>query len=251
MRILSQIEKKVPIAADIGISLNKGFREIVFLLLAAIALFYLISLVTFNLEDAGWTHTGSGNSISNAAGSVGAWVADFSLTLIGVVAYSLPLAIAIYGHTIYKSSRPWSLNPFTYLFRLTGLALTLAAGAALADLHLETLPVDLPQSAGGILGQEITRRLLVGFGLSGTSILSAASLLIGVSLFTGASWLSIVDAMGKYTLLVANGFFAVFRGMGDGSSPMPETPKKAKPAKAETPAKASSDAKAGDRKSVV
>ena len=249
MRILSQIDKKVPVAADIGASLNRGFRELVFLVLAVISLFYLISLVTFNLEDAGWSHTGPVSGISNAAGSVGAWVADFSFTMVGVVAFMFPLMLAIHGHSIYKNERPWSFNPFACLFRLIGLVATVASGAALADIHLKGLPLDLPQTEGGILGQEITHRLLVNFGLTGTSVLLAASLLVGISLCTGISWLSMVDAMGKYTLLVVNGFFAVFRGMGGGAaveeSATPAKKDKAKPVKADAVAKSPSDAKAG------
>ena len=242
MRILSQIDKKVPVAADIGASLNKGFRELVFLAFAAIALFYLISLVTFNMEDAGWSHTGPVGGISNAAGSVGAWVADFSLTMVGIVSFALPFILAIYGHTIYKSQRPWSLNPFVYFFRLAGFVLTLASGSALADIHLEglssKLTLELPQSTGGILGMEIHNRISAYFGLSGTSVLLGSSLLVGISLFTGVSWLVIVDAMGKYSLLVVHGFFSVFQGSGHASALEPgneptASAKKAKPPKAQ------------------
>jgi len=248
---LSQIDKKVPVAADIGASLNKGFRELVFLALAAIALFYLISLVTFNLEDAGWSHTGSVSGISNAAGSVGAWVADFSLTMVGIVSFLLPIMLAIYGHTIYKSKRTWSLNPFVYLFRLAGLVLTLASGSALADIHLEGLPLklhlELPQSPGGILGLEIHNWLLADFGLTGTSVLLGSSLLVGISLFTGISWLVMVDAMGKYSLLVVNGFFSVFQGIGHASaleSSASNKKDKAKPAKTDTATKTQPNMKA-------
>lgn len=247
MRILSQIDKKVPVAADIGASLNKGFRELVFLALAAIALFYLISLITFNLEDAGWSHTGPVNGISNAAGSVGALVADFSLTMVGIVAFALPFILAIYGHTIYKCQRPWSLNPFVYLFRLVGLALILASGCALADIHLEGLPqklqLELPQTSGGILGLVIHNWLLADFGLTGTSVLLGSSLLVGISLFTGVSWLVLVDAMGRYSLLIVNGFFSVFQGVGhisemESSNEPAVSAKKTKPAKNDLPSKA-------------
>ena len=256
VRILSQIDKKVPIAADIGASLNKGFRELVFLVLSVIALFYLISLVTFNLEDAGWNHTGSVSGISNAAGSVGAWVADFSLTLFGAISFALPLMLAIYGHSIYKNKHSWTLNPFVYLFRLAGLALIIASGSTLADIHLagipaaQTLMEKLPGTPGGILGLEIHNRLLDSFGLSGTSILLAASLLIGITLYTGISWLTLVDVIGKYALLVVNGFFSVFQGTGRASAPEssgepPASNKKAKPAKGEPDAKPAPSLKAG------
>jgi len=54
----------------------RGLREVALLGLAACALFFLISLVTFSNEDAGWTHSGTGQGINNAGGMVGAWLAD-------------------------------------------------------------------------------------------------------------------------------------------------------------------------------
>lgn len=244
---MSHIDKKVPVPADIGVGLDKGFRELLFLILAVISLFYLISLVTFNMEDNGFTQLDSARKVSNAAGSVGAWVASFSFTIVGVVAFAIPIVLAIYGHSIYKCERFWVFKPFTLLFKLLGLVLILASGSALADIHLQGLNPELPHntlSVGGILGQEISRHLLGSFGMSGTSVILAAFLILGISLCTGISWLAMIDGMGKYCLLIASGFFAVFQGIGQGSAleTAPETnspPKKdkAKPAKSESLAK--------------
>jgi len=252
VRILSHIDKKVPVAANIGVGLDRGFRELVFLVLAVISLFYLISLVSFNMEDNGFSQLDSATKVSNAAGSVGAWVADFSLSIVGVVAFAIPLVLAIYGHSIYKCERFWVFRPFTVFFRLIGFVLILASGSALADIHLQFLNPELPKdirSVGGILGMEISQHLTGAFGLTGTTVILAGLLILGISFCTGISWLSMIDGLGKYTLLVVNGFFAVFRGMGGGvaveESATPAKKDKAKPAKADAVAKSPSDAKAG------
>ena len=50
----------------------RGLREIAVLVFFACGLFFLISLITFNIEDAGWTHSGTLQTISNAGGVFGA-----------------------------------------------------------------------------------------------------------------------------------------------------------------------------------
>ena len=222
VRILSQIDKKVPATADIGASLRKGFGELALLACTASALFYLIALMTFNLEDAGWSHSGSGRSISNNAGAVGAWLADFSFSMVGVASYALPLLLATYGHALHKGGRPALYNPLSYLPRVLGLALAVAAAAALADIHWARIAISLPQSTGGILGEEVSTRFLAAFGSKGTLVLLAFSLLAGVSLYTGLSWLAVFDTLGRYCLLVAEGFLAVFSSSNRASHPAEE-----------------------------
>ena len=216
---MSQLGKKVPVTADIGAGLRKGFSELLLLACAAVALFYLISLLTFNLEDAGWSHSGSGRSISNGAGAVGAWLADFSFSMIGLAAFALPLLLAAHGHALYKGGKPGLWNPLAYVPRLLGLAVAVAAGTALADIHWARLSISLPQSAGGILGEEVSGRLQGAFGSKGTLVLLVFSLLAGISLYTGLSWLTVFDTLGKYSLLVVEGFFSVFSGMGQVGNP--------------------------------
>ena len=46
--------------------------------ISTFALFFLMSLATFNLEDAGWSHNGTGSPISNSGGAAGAWLSDFA-----------------------------------------------------------------------------------------------------------------------------------------------------------------------------
>ncbi len=222
VRILSQTDKKVPATADIGAGLDKGFRELVLLSCAAAALFYLISLLTFNLEDLGFTRTGSGLRITNGAGTVGAWLADFSFSMVGVMSFAFPLLLAVFGHGVYKKAGKIKFpNPLTFLPRLVGLVLVVAAGAALANIYLAGISKDLPQDAGGVLGEEVSKRLPDAFGNKGSLVVLVFSLLVGVSLYTGLSWLALLDALGKYALLVADGFFAVFAGSGRTSSPAP------------------------------
>jgi S-DNA-T family DNA segregation ATPase FtsK/SpoIIIE len=179
----------------------RGLREILGLLLAAGALFFLISLVTFNLDDAGWTHSGTGAAIKNACGQAGAWLADFSLSFAGLIAFLLPVAVLWHVYLLYMQRKTlgnfWSMTVLWCGFLLTGLS-----SAALLYLYLPRFSLlPLPVNSGGIIGQEIGDHLLVAAGNSGANLVMFVALLAGITLLTGFSWLHIVELVGKFTLL--------------------------------------------------
>ncbi|WP_268748162.1 DNA translocase FtsK [Methyloterricola oryzae] len=226
---MSHVEKKIVAATDIGATLSRGLRETGFMAYVAVALFFLISLITFAPSDAGWSHSGTGKAIVNGGGAVGAWISDLSLSLLGITAFLIPLLLAGYGHSIYKGRH--TATPATFLtqvLRWFGLVLALIAGAGLADLHILRVPLPLPGTTGGILGQEMADLLMDDFGRTGASVLMAAAFLAGVSLYTGWSWLVLVDAVGKYALLVVGGFLSVFTGIRH-SHPEPAAPEATEP----------------------
>jgi len=222
VNILSHTDKKVLAATDLGETLSRGLREAALLAYLAVALFFLIALVTFDLEDAGWSHSGSGKPLVNGGGAVGAWLSDFSLSLFGMTAYLFPFLLAGYGHSLYKGEHAQTpANLLSRTLRWLGLAAAMGAGAALADIHLVRIPLALPETSGGILGQEIADLVLGAFGRTGTSVLLLTVFLAGVSLYLGMSWLGLVDAIGKYSLLVLDGFFSVFTSMSHGRAAKP------------------------------
>ncbi len=56
--------------------------------LLSISLFLLGALFSYNVDDFGWTHSGSNQVVLNLTGVVGAWIADFMLSVIGFMALS-------------------------------------------------------------------------------------------------------------------------------------------------------------------
>ena len=177
----------------------RGLREIALLGLGAIAFFFLIALITFDNEDAGWSHSGSMQTINNACGVVGAWFADFMLSIFGLMAYLFPAMIFWHGYLIYKSPEK-KTGKFNLVLCWIGFLVTLISGSAIFYLHIFRLKIELPGSTGGILGQEVGDALLVISGNSGATLLLLAVFLAGITLFTGLSWFSLLDLVGKYTL---------------------------------------------------
>jgi S-DNA-T family DNA segregation ATPase FtsK/SpoIIIE len=179
----------------------RGLREVALLSFSASALFLLISLITYSNEDAGWSHSGSAQTITNACGVVGAWLSDFTLNIFGLTAYLFPAMVSWYGYLIYRQGRPTSGKVITAL-RWSGLIATIVSGAALFYLHLLRVKIELPGSTGGILGQETGDALLIVFGNSGATLFLLVVLLAGVTLFTGLSWITLLDLIGKSTVML-------------------------------------------------
>ncbi len=192
----------------------KGLREVALLGFSTIALFFLIALVTFSNEDAGWTHSGSMQTISNACGVVGAWGSDFVLSIFGLMAYLFPVMILWHGYLIYMQAEKHK-GKFVLTIRWAGFIATIVSGSAIFYLHILRLKVELPGSTGGILGQEVGEALLVILGNSGTTLFLLAVLLAGITLFTGMSWIALLDFVGKYTLLITNKIYQQYLAFYD------------------------------------
>jgi S-DNA-T family DNA segregation ATPase FtsK/SpoIIIE len=183
----------------------RGLREVALLGFIAGALFFLISLITFSNEDAGWTHSGSVQAVSNACGVFGAWIADLMLSCFGLVAYLFPVIIFWQGYLVYTQGRQGREKMLIALQWIGSIA-TIISGAALSNLYLLRIGVELPSNTGGILGQEIGNALLVVLGNSGATLLLLVVLLAGVTLVTGLSWVALIDVIGKYTVFICQVF---------------------------------------------
>jgi DNA segregation ATPase FtsK/SpoIIIE, S-DNA-T family len=182
-----------------GLSVGRAAREGVLWVGWALALILLWALASYDPADPGFASTGAGRGISNAAGPVGAWVSSFLYVLFGHAAYLFPVLLAGAGWLALKSRASSGLPAGRVLgLRIGGFMVTLATSCGLATMHFAAN--GLPETAGGIVGQ------LTGLGLAsflsflGATLLLLALWLAGVSLFTGVSWLAVMDRLGRVTL---------------------------------------------------
>jgi S-DNA-T family DNA segregation ATPase FtsK/SpoIIIE len=163
-------------------------------------MFFLISLVSISIEDAGWTHSGSTKIIRNAGGVLGAWLADFCLSFFGLVAYLFPVLFFWHGYLIYTQNKKtkgkiWLALPWM------GTLVSVIAATALLSLYFLRIGIELPDSTGGIVGREIGDALLILLGNSGATLLLIVIFLAGVTLMTGLSWVTFIDFIGRHSLL--------------------------------------------------
>ena len=187
----------------------RGLREIGILSFFTGALFLLLALFTFNTGDAAWTHSSELTTITNCCGVLGAWIADVMLSLFGLSAYLFPFIITWHGYLVFAEPRFSEEKLSLYLRSLGSLAL-IVSSAALSYLYIYRVGVQLPGTTGGYLGQEIGDKTLVLFGNSGATLFLIMLFLSGLTLTTNLSWLSLIDAIGRYCVLfyqfIAYGF---------------------------------------------
>lgn len=179
-----------------------GLREIGLMAFSVLALFLIISLTSFSLDDAGWSHNGTGAAIQNSGGRVGAWIADFFLSIFGLMAYLIPVMIICHGVWLYKGwyadAKQASIG--FWALKWVGFLATVLSGATLAYSHFFRSRIPLPDSTGGILGRETGEVLLNSFGSTGGSLLMLATFFAGITLFTGFSWMNGMEIVGEWVL---------------------------------------------------
>ncbi|HET8940360.1 MAG TPA: DNA translocase FtsK 4TM domain-containing protein [Rudaea sp.] len=177
--------------------MQRRLREAAFLLLAPIAVYLLLCLLTYNAEDPSWSHAGHSSHLHNLGGTVGAWAADLTFYLFGYLAYAFPLLLLIFGWALFRGrdneSRP-ALEP---TLRLIGGVAFFIGGTGLAQLKFWQQPVALPAKAGGVLGQIVGDLLTRGFGFAGATLFLLAIFLVALTLATGLSWFKVMDAIGR------------------------------------------------------
>ena len=180
---------------------GRRLREGAMLLLLAVAAYFMLSFITYSPEDPGWSFTGPRNQVLNAGGPMGAWFSDVFLYLFGLLAYLFPIMVGWSGWLIYKERNPDdSINVHLVALRWAGFFITLAAGSALCSIHIPSGSVALPGGSGGILGSFLQSMLVSMFSFTGSTLLLLALLLSGFTLFSGVSWLSVMDAIGGLCL---------------------------------------------------
>ncbi|MGH8119520.1 MAG: DNA translocase FtsK 4TM domain-containing protein, partial [Gammaproteobacteria bacterium] len=198
--------KRIP-AEPLGSQLSRNVKEVSMIAMVAVAVYLLIALYSYHPDDPGWSHAASVDTIRNLAGEAGAWIADILLFLFGYLGYLFPFVFAFVGWRLFRSRRePETLNYLRYCIRATGLLLIFIGGCGLARLHFlagVALPYEV-HGAGGILGDVIGAAFKPALGLTGSTLILLTLFVTGFTLFTGFSWLSLVDATGYWTLRILN-----------------------------------------------
>ncbi len=192
-------KKKEPVITP---KVKAGLRESILFLLTVIALFLLISLVSFSPKDPGWSHSADTGIVSNLGGHAGASFANLFLNLFGLMAYLFPVMLLWLVVRIYRQkSASHAKDIHTRIVVSVGFILTLIGGCALSHMYFNS-PVDASSYLpGGYLGEAIASTLTPSFGTVGGTLLLLALFLSGITLLTGLSWFWLMDVTGKYTLI--------------------------------------------------
>jgi S-DNA-T family DNA segregation ATPase FtsK/SpoIIIE len=172
-------------------------RESWWLLVVAAFVWLALVLWTYTRDDPAWSTSGIGAPIANKGGVAGAWLSDLLFYLFGVsawwwVAAGIVLIVAGYrriGHPERANEHPLGLG-------ILGFGLVLMSSAALEALRLYRLPALLPQRAGGVFGDVIGNALARLAGFNGATLFLIVLFAVGWSLFSGMSWLKLMERIG-------------------------------------------------------
>ncbi len=183
----------------------RGVKESIFFLFITLSLYLFISLFSYSPADPSWSHSISGNidpgKLHNMGGVFGAWFADIFLYLFGYFGYLFPLMILYSGWLVYRGRNEQEVfHGWHFSLRTIGFIFTICSGTALSSMHFNHPAVILPFHAGGILGEVLATQLQQWFSFVGSTLLLLTLFLIGITLFTGLSWLSLMDATGALVL---------------------------------------------------
>ncbi|MGA0032779.1 MAG: DNA translocase FtsK [Burkholderiales bacterium] len=175
-------------------------RESWWLAFLAIALYLLLVLFSFHKGDPGWSHSVFVDRIENAGGVVGAYVADLLLFVFGISAYWMVVlcgSLVLWGFRRIETVKETDRR--SYAVALIGFAVLLLASCGLESLRLYTLKAALPGAPGGVLGALVGNGLAGIAGFTGATLLLLGALAAGLSLFTGTSWLAVIEKIGGWS----------------------------------------------------
>ncbi|WP_430626757.1 DNA translocase FtsK [Thiobacter aerophilum] len=172
-------------------------REAAWLTTVALALYVALILFTYHKGDPGWSHSASEATVHNWGGAFGAWLADLLLHVFGFSAHwflIFTLYLVWWGYQRLEGANFDERRPLFVIG--AGFLVMLLASAALERLRLHHVQFTLPDAPGGIAGAVIGDMLAAAFGFTGATLFLLALFGVGFSLFTGASWLTIMERIG-------------------------------------------------------
>lgn len=181
-----------------------------------LAIFMMLSLVSYHASDPGWSQTAWGGDIRNAAGPAGAWLADILLFAFGFSAYLVPFFMVLVGWVTLW--RPRALSDICYLtlsLRIIGFLMLLLSLLALASMNVGNIYYF---SSGGLIGDMLASALTSMFGSLGTTLVLLCGFATGVTFFSGWSWLLIVERLGAAVLNAPHWFSRIPQRLVDWQS---------------------------------
>ncbi len=170
-------------------------------------LFWLLALLTHNPLDPAWTTSGTGSSVRNFGGRLGAWLGDMSFFLLGYSAWwcyaaALVAWLAALADRLRDEDTPpaenlgWRHTRFAFW---AGLALLLISSVGLEWTRLYRFEDRLPgHVSGGVLGYLVGPFSLKWLGFNGSGLIFIVFGVVGASWVFRFSWAQTAENMGAW-----------------------------------------------------
>src|SRR5271168_5190014 len=153
------------LSGQLGVALQRRFREVGGIALISLALLAALALATWSVQDPSLSHA-TNAPVHNLLGLPGAVAADLMMQLLGLGALALLLPIAVWGYRLLGHRR-LSHERLRVVLWLFGAVLS----AAFVSCLPRTAHWPLPSGLGGVVGDAMLRLPLVLFHiqLAGTT----------------------------------------------------------------------------------
>ena len=159
-------------------------RLIVTIFLVSFGIYLFLATVTYTPFDPGWMHISSDTqTVSNASGVVGAWIADLLFGFLGWASLLIPVYLFIEAIQLW-----W---PFSFLnrpFRYAAQFFIILASSSLLYLFWQVPADTLDNASGGIIGYELGQSLSQVFTIYGASIFLIAFWVLLFTFAFGVKW---------------------------------------------------------------
>jgi len=176
---------------------QRSGTEVVGLMLIVTAVVALLSLASYSADDPSWfTHRPPGTPVHNLLGRVGTLIAETLLQLLGTAAFVGPLALAVLGVRLLRTS-----SERMGFARWSGYVALAVFLCALLDLLYGTIGYGGDSfRAGGYVGYRISGALRALLNPTGAILLSLTALVLITILLTRLSFVRSAQLIGGWTV---------------------------------------------------
>ena len=174
--------------------------------LIALSLYIFISLISYDISDSGFFNKNSSDSIQNLGGPLGASIADFLFTLVGLGGYAILLIGCVWSIQTLFYEDPYSSITKT-LVRIVSSLFFIICFCSIGDLYLGN-------NFGGVLGNTILKAISSIFGNIGSLIFLVIFLIPTTSLSFNFSWIEKLEQFGKLLIVISNYSWNLLKALG-------------------------------------
>ncbi|CNL47051.1 DNA translocase FtsK 4TM domain-containing protein [Yersinia aleksiciae] len=180
--------------------LSSGRRvlEAILIVVTILAAYLMAALLSFNPSDPSWSQTAWHEPIHNLGGGIGAWMADTLFFTFGVLAYAIPAIMVMLCWAAFRQrDASEHVDYFALSLRLIGTLALILTSCGLAALNVDDLYYF---ASGGVIGSLFSNAMLPWFNGVGATLTLLCIWAVGLTLFTGWSWLVIAEKIGGVVL---------------------------------------------------
>jgi len=167
-------------------TISRRFSEFVGVALFGGALFWIVSLASYEPADPAWFfRVGVEGPTANFAGRVGAFLAELTFQLVGYTAFAIPVALIVIGWNYF-----WCRKVDAPVTKLVGTSLLFGCVSTFLSMGMrQTSEAGMAShTGGGYLGRFLSEQMGSYFGQTGSVIILLALLFISIIVSTQFSF---------------------------------------------------------------